>query len=154
MNKVYDIYIDGACKGNPGQAAVGVVIFHADKVIKEISEPIGEATNNIAEYSALIRALEEAQALKAQRIHFFTDSELVFKQVTGSYQVKNPTLQELFAQVADLSKFFESIEIKHIPRAQNSRADKLATSALKNKQAKVVAPLFKCSEEESPSSRG
>lgn len=151
---MYEIYFDGACKGNPGPAAIGVVIFQAEKVIQEISEHIGEATNNIAEYSALIRALEEARALKARRIHFFTDSELVFKQVTGSYQVKNPTLQDLFAQVADLSKSFEGIEIKHIPRAQNAHADKLASSALKNKQAKVVAPLFKCSGEESPSSRG
>ncbi len=154
MKDFLEIYVDGACKGNPGAASVGVVIYEQGEKIKEISKAIGEATNNIAEYSALISALKEAADLKAKKLKIYTDSELVYKQVIGAYQIKNQKLKILYNEVCDLSKLFERIEIKHIPREQNAEADRLASLVFKNKQTKMVAPLFKCSEEESPSSKG
>ena len=149
-----EIYIDGACRGNPGPASVGVVIYSAGQKIKEVAKEIGEGTNNIAEYSALLEALNEAKQLSGKRIKFYTDSELLAKQVTGQYKVKNEKIKLLFNQVAKLSREFEHIEIKHVPREQNKEADFLASEILKKKQAKVVAPLFHHSGEESPSSTG
>ncbi len=154
MKDSLEIYIDGACKGNPGPAAVGVVIFHKGIKVKEISKAIGEATNNIAEYSALIVALKEACKLKVKKLKIFTDSELVYKQVTGAYQIKNEKLKSLYLQVCDLAEVFEKIEIQHVLREKNTEADRLASLVFKNKQTKMVAPLFQRSEEESPSSRG
>ncbi len=154
MKGKIEIYIDGACKGNPGEAGIGVLMLEDNETIQEVSRSIGMATNNIAEYSALIAALEEARKHKGQRLKIYTDSELVYKQVTGAYQIKNPNLKILFDQVCDLSQYFERIEIQHIPREKNREADKLASLSLKKKQTKMVAPLFRSSEEESPSSRG
>jgi len=154
LTKVLEIYIDGASKGNPGEAGIGVVIIEDGKKISEIARAIGQATNNVAEYSALICALEEAAKLKAGKLKFYTDSELVYYQMVGSYKVKNEKLQELFDRANELAKNFEHVEIKHIPREQNKDADKLASQALLKKQAKVVTPLFHKSREESPSSKG
>ena len=154
MTEQLHIYIDGACSGNPGEAAIGVVLKKDGKTIKEIAKGIGEATNNIAEYSALVYALQEALILHEKKILVYTDSELLAKQLTGQYKIKNKNLQLLFEQVQHLTKGFESLEIKQIPREQNKEADKLATGLLKKKQAKVVAPLFEHSGEESPSSKG
>ena len=148
-----EIFIDGACKGNPGPAAVAFIIKKGETNIKEFVQDIGEATNNIAEYLALVYALGEALKLKEQQLKIYTDSELLFKQVTGSYKVKHPTIQLLFDLVKHLSAGFDRIEMKHIPRELNKEADKLASSIFK-KEAKVVAPLFEISGEESPSSRG
>ncbi len=148
-----EISVDGACQGNPGPAAVGIVIKKSGKVVKEIAKEIGQGTNNIAEYSALIYALQEALILKEEDIKVFTDSELMYKQVTGSYQVKNPQIKTLFEQVKHLLGGFKHAEMKLVPREQNKEADKLATGILK-KQAKVVAPLFEISGEESPNSEG
>jgi len=149
-----EIYVDGACSGNPGLAGIGILIKKDQKVIKEISKPIGEATNNIAEYSALIYALQEAAILQAKDIRIYTDSELVFNQVNGQYKVKNQNLKFLFDQVQLLIKGFERVEIKHVLREKNKDADQLATSSLKKKQAKMVASLFEYEGEESPSSKG
>ena len=149
-----EIFIDGACHGNPGPAAIGIVINEGKKRIKEIAKSIGDATNNIAEYSALIYALEEAVILKAKTLKIYTDSELVFNQVTGQYKVKKENLKFLFDQVQLLGRAFKQVDMHHVPREQNKEADQLATSALKHKQAKMVAPLFQNSEEESPSSKG
>ncbi len=146
-------YVDGACSGNPGPAAIGVVVKENGKVIKEIAKPIGEATNNIAEYTALIYALQEALVQKAKCVQVFTDSELMYKQVTGSYKVKHQNIKTLFEQVQHLLQGLEKFEIQHVPREQNKEADKLATDILKS-QAKVVASLFDHSGEESPSSEG
>lgn len=154
MKSELEIYIDGACSGNPGLAGIGVLIKKDQKVIKEISKPIGEATNNIAEYSALIYALQEAAVLQAKDIRIYTDSELVFNQVNGQYKVKNQNLKFLFDQVQLLIKGFERVEIKHVLREKNKDADQLATSSLKTKQAKMVASLFEYEGEESPSSEG
>ena len=148
------VHIDGACRGNPGEASIGVVIWQGGKKIKEIAKPIGEATNNIAEYSALIYALEEALSLKAKKVLILTDSELVFKQVTGAYKVKNETIKFLWDQVVLLKQNFQHFDIQHIPREQNVEADRLASRILDKRQAEVVASLFDNKEEESPSSEG
>lgn len=136
------IYIDGASKGNPGPSAAGIIIKRDGKKFKEIAKPIGEATNNVAEYYALIFALQEALILKAKRIKVCTDSELLFKQLTGAYVVKSENLKVLFEQIEQLAQGFNRFEIKHIPREENKEADKLASSVLKKKQAKVVALAF------------
>ena len=154
MSSRLEIYTDGACSGNPGPAAVGVVIVQDGKKIKEISKVIGEATNNIAEYSALICALQEALLLKARQLVIFTDSELMHRQVIGQYKVKNQVIQLLFDQVGQLIGEFESVEINHVPREQNKDADRLATQALKNNRIKMVASSFSNDGEESPSSTG
>ncbi len=154
---ILEIFVDGACSGNPGPAGIGVVIKRASKTIAEISRPIGEATNNIAEYSALICALQEALVLKAAQVKIFTDSELMFHQVTGSYKVKDQKLKLLYDQVQQLKRGFANVELAHVPREKNKEADKLATSSLHNinkKQAKMVATLFNNGAEESPSSEG
>ena len=134
MKETLTIFIDGACSGNPGPAGIGVVIKNGKKNIKEISEPIGEATNNIAEYTAFKVALIEAGKLTKGTLKVFTDSELLAKQVTGQYKIKNESLAVLFQEVSKLSLRFKSVEIQHVPREKNKEADKLATSAIKLKQ--------------------
>lgn len=148
-----EIFSDGASRGNPGPAAVGVVIREGDKIIKEISRPIGTATNNVAEYKAVICALTEAKALKAQHVKLNTDSELLYNQLLGRYQVKNDSLRELFDEAQALGKKFEHVEIKLIPREKNKDADRLAVKGTKQEQVKVVASAFTAGEE-SPSSKG
>ena len=148
-----EIHIDGACSGNPGEAAIGVVVRREGKILKEIARSIGVATNNVAEYSALICALQEALIQKEENVSIFTDSELVYKQLKGEYQVKHPTIKPLFEQVRHLAQGIKHLDLKCVPREQNKDADRLATSVLK-KQAKVVAPLANASGEESPSSKG
>jgi ribonuclease HI len=148
-----EIYIDGACSGNPGEGAIGVYITKGGKVVKEIAKLIGETTNNIAEYAALIYALQEALIQRADEVKIFTDSELLYKQVTGEYKVKNPQLKFLYDQVKHLVEGFKRIKIECVPRERNKDADRLASSILKTK-AKMVASLFPTSGEESPSSNG
>lgn len=154
MSGMLEIFIDGACSGNPGQAGIGIVINRRGETVKEISKAIGEATNNIAEYSALIYALQEAMIMKATELQVFTDSELMFRQMTGAYKVKNEKLRFLFDQAKHLTNAFDHIDIKHVRRENNKQADKLATQAINEKQAKMVAPLFENIGEESPSSKG
>ena len=151
---ILEIFVDGACSGNPGPAGIGVVIKLGGKTVVEISRPIGEATNNIAEYSALICALQEALILKAARVNISTDSELMFHQLTGSYKVKDQKLKFLHDQVQQLKRGFANVELVHVPREKNKEADKLATSSLHNinkKQARMVATLFDSS---GPAQRG
>ena len=137
----------------PGLAAIGVVIKENGQVIKRMAKTIGQATNNVAEYKAVICALQEAKALKAEKIKLLTDSELLFNQLIGQYQVKNESLKALFDQAQELGKPFKHVEMKLIPREQNKEADQLATKAIKKEQAKVVASVFHAGEE-SPSSAG
>ena len=139
MKDELQIYIDGACAGNPGEAAIGVIVKQNNKKIKEISKAIGPATNNIAEYSALVEALKEAALLKAEKIRIYTDSELLFKQITGQYKIKNENLKLLFEEAKGLAEKLKAVEIKQIPREQNSAADQVASKALKKRQAKMVA---------------
>ncbi len=148
------INVDGACSGNPGEAGIGVVVRQDDKIIKEISQPIGVATNNIAEYTALIYGLQEGLIQRADEVYVITDSELVFNQIAGNYKVKNEKIKPLFDQVKHLVQGFKSFKIEHVLRGKNQDADRLATQSIAKKQTKMVASLFDNNEEESPSSTG
>jgi ribonuclease HI len=119
--------VDGAARGNPGPAGIGIVLFDKDgKVVKEVAEPLGIATNNVAEYSALIRALEEAIALGCPRIAVITDSELMARQINGQYRVKTEHLLPLYNRAISLMRFFESASVTHTRRENNKHADKLS----------------------------
>ncbi|MBI4049676.1 MAG: ribonuclease HI family protein [Candidatus Doudnabacteria bacterium] len=125
------IYTDGGARGNPGPAAVGVVIYGSgERPIRQISEYIGNATNNQAEYKALIRGLNEAALLDAKELLCFLDSELVVRQLIGKYKVKEPELKTLIAEVLRLSNKFLRVDFKHVLRAKNKLADKLVNEAL------------------------
>ncbi|MDP2168394.1 MAG: ribonuclease HI family protein [Thermodesulfovibrionales bacterium] len=119
------IYADGASSGNPGVSGIGVVVALENKTY-EISEHIGIATNNVAEYSALIRGLEKAAELDAESVEVFLDSELLVRQMTGAYKVKNENLIPLWRRARELSSSFRFFSISHIPRELNKQADKLA----------------------------
>ena len=130
-NKRIEIYVDGGSRGNPGPSGVGVVILDANgKRLKDVSKYIGEATNNIAEYSALLYGLEEALILRADEIVVNLDSELVAKQLTGDYRVKDPGLKPLFERAINMLKSFKDFEIRHIEREKNKEADKLVNRAI------------------------
>lgn len=152
MGKRFDIFIDGACRGNPGIAAIGVLIKQNGKVIRTISQSIGQATNNIAEYTALVYALQDALILKADQIVIRTDSELLYNQIEGIYKVKNQKLKSLYTQARHLLKGFNSFQFIQIPREQNKEADKLAGQAIK-KAGQDGRPDAYIGEE-SPSSKG
>jgi ribonuclease HI len=142
MSGTLEIHIDGACLRNPGPAAIGVVIRKGGNTVTEIARSIGEGTNNIAEYSALIAALKEAQSLKEEYLKIFTDSELLYKQIRGLYKMKSDNLKKLFEEANTLAKTFKKVEIIWVPREENKDADKLASDVLKKEQAKVVASSF------------
>lgn len=125
-----EIYIDGASKGNPGPSAIGVVITENGKPVRNLYRYIGEATNNIAEYSALIAALEEGLILKAQCLSIKTDSELLYRQMTKVYRVKNEHILALYTQAQRLISGFTRVSLNHIPRELNKEADKLANKAI------------------------
>lgn len=132
------INIDGACSGNPGPAGLGVLICHpSGEVYEEISEYIGEATNNIAEYRAFIKALERARVLGLKRVAVYSDSELLVKQVLGEYKINNKEILRLVTEASEICKSFQKLYLKYIPREQNSRADKLARLAVKNRSIKI-----------------
>ena len=127
------IAVDGASKGNPGPAGIGIVISdESGKVIKEISEYIGDATNNIAEYTALIRGLSEALDRGVSHVVVNTDSELMARQISGRYRVKNEGLLPLFESVLDLMGKFKTASINHVTRDKNKQADKLASKSIKS----------------------
>lgn len=124
------LYIDGASKGNPGSAGIGVLLCDdAGEPLKEISEPIGVATNNVAEYRALIRGLEEARAMGWDTVEVYTDSELLARQLSGQYSVHAPNLIPLYRRALQLLKLFKTAWVQHIPREQNLHADRLAKAA-------------------------
>lgn len=125
------IYIDGASKGNPGHSGIGIVIYRNGQELKRISSYIGKATNNIAEYTALICALEEALLLKARSLEINTDSQLMARQINGVYKVKHEGLKGLHARAVRLLGGFEKVLVRHIPREENTCADKLATAVIK-----------------------
>ncbi|MFH1683257.1 MAG: ribonuclease HI family protein [Candidatus Margulisiibacteriota bacterium] len=127
------IYVDGAARGNPGPAGIGIAIKKGNKTVKEIAAYIGETTNNVAEYSALIRGLEESIKLKAKKVECFSDSELIVKQINGEYRVKNEGLIPLFHHACSLIKKFKTFSISHIAREKNKHADKLANQGIDDK---------------------
>ena len=130
-NKKLLIYTDGGARGNPGPAGIGVVIMDSKKKkLKEICKYIGEATNNVAEYSALVAALEEALGLNADEVAICMDSELITKHLSGEYRVKSEEIKPLFEKALALLKNFKKFEIKHIGRDGNKQADKLVNKAI------------------------
>ena len=125
------VFIDGASRGNPGPAALGAVFQDPDGAfLKNLSVNLGPATNNIAEYYALIYAMQEALILRAEELEVFTDSELVAKQFSGEYKIKEPSLRLLFLLVEHLRGGFKKITVSHVPREQNKLADAQANKAL------------------------
>jgi ribonuclease HI len=125
------IYTDGGARGNPGPAAIGVVIFDAaGKKIKSLGKYIGTATNNEAEYQALIAGLGLALELNADELECFLDSELVVKQLTGQYKVREERLKQLVMDVLRLKNKFKKISFHHLLREKNKLADKLVNDAL------------------------
>jgi ribonuclease HI len=130
MAEKLKINTDGASKGNPGRASIGVTIKdEKGKLLKNISQSIGHATNNEAEYQAIIIALKEAKKLGASSIELLSDSELVVHQINGRYRVKKTNLRPLYLEVAALAQSFEAFCIRHIPRSLNAQADRLANLA-------------------------
>lgn len=129
--KKLTLYTDGASRGNPGDAGIGIVIIDEEgNIVKEISDYIGQTTNNIAEYKALITGLKEAAELKCEEVSVFTDSELMVKQILGEYQIKNEGIKPLYKEVFELIKEFKKFTITHIKREHNKRADQLANEGI------------------------
>lgn len=131
MNDKLIIYTDGGARGNPGPAAIGAVIYDEQRqVVAEISEYIGETTNNQAEYRAVIAAIAKAKELGASELDFFLDSLLVVEQLNGNYKVKNKDLAPLFVQIYNAGLGFRKVRYAHVRREQNKEADKLVNQAL------------------------
>ena len=125
------VNVDGGARGNPGPAAIGVVVRDsAGEVLEELGERIGEATNNVAEYRALLKGIELAAAHGASDLELVGDSELVVRQVEGRYKVKNVGMKELHDQVRRALRDFDSWSIRHVRRGDNADADRLVNEAL------------------------
>jgi len=124
------LYFDGASRGNPGPSAIGWVLVSGDGIVAESGERIGRATNNQAEYDALIRGLEVAADYGFDEVHVRGDSELIVKQVRGEYDANDPTLREKRVRVRELLSRIDEWTIEHVPREVNGRADDLANEAL------------------------
>lgn len=125
------VHTDGASRGNPGPASIGVVIAEPNgRVLRELGEAIPRATNNVAEYTAVIRALEQARAMGAGRVQCLMDSQLVVRQLNGSYKVKHADMLPLYRRVLELVQQFDEVTFAHVPREMNTEADRLANAAL------------------------
>ena len=123
----YEVYIDGASRGNPGPAGVGVVFTDGSATpLREFAQYLGETTNNVAEYLALIYALQEALRHGYTALRVKTDSELLARQVNGIYRVRHPQLRLFHDLVLHLRSGFQEMSVEHIPREQNTQADRLA----------------------------
>jgi len=125
------VHVDGGARGNPGPAAIGAVLSTPDgEVLQEAAERIGEATNNVAEYRALLLGLERARALGATEVEVINDSELVARQVGGAYKVKHPGLRPLYDQAMVALQGFDRWSLRSVPREENAHADQLVNAAL------------------------
>jgi ribonuclease HI len=156
------IHTDGASRGNPGPASIGVVIAgQGGRVLVEFGEALQPTTNNVAEYTAVVRALERAAELGARRVRMMMDSQLVVRQLNGSYRVKHADMIPLYRRVLDLIQKFDSVTFEHVPREQNVEADRLANQALDGRgvaaddapltNESIVARVFKSLIESRPS---
>jgi ribonuclease HI len=125
------VNVDGGARGNPGPAAIAAVVQDpAGGVLEERGEKIGRATNNVAEYKALLLGIERAAALGARELELVGDSELIVKQVKGEYKVKDATMRELHTQVKQALLDFDGWSIRHVRREHNKEADRLVNEAL------------------------
>ena len=133
INKSATIYIDGASQGNPGPAGIGIVIYGNDQPAENIYKYIGEATNNVAEYTALIYSLQEALILGIKDVVINSDSELLVNQLKGTYKVRDLNLRVLYEQFVHLKSGFKNLEVRLIRRKENQEADKLANRAVESR---------------------
>jgi len=125
------LFTDGASRGNPGEAGAGIVLVDEhDQELYASGTYLGQCTNNVAEYQALLLGLNEARKHGGEKISIFLDSELIVRQILGQYQVKDAKLKPLFQKVKNALSGFESYTVKHVPRAQNKRADQLANQGI------------------------
>ena len=125
------VHVDGGARGNPGPAAAAAVLSRPDgTVVEEIAETIGPATNNVAEYRALLLGLRRARELGATEVEIVNDSELVAKQLTGAYRVKHAAMRPLYLDAVAALRDFEAWTIRSVPRAENAHADALVNQAL------------------------
>ncbi|MCK4649089.1 reverse transcriptase-like protein [bacterium] len=131
LKKKLTIYIDGASRGNPGPAGVGVIIYdEKKKTVDELCEYIGRTTNNVAEYRALLRALSQARSLGAEILTIYSDCELLVKQMAGDYRVKDKTLRNFYQAARENLKNFRKVNIRYIARKKNKKADRLANKGI------------------------
>ena len=149
----WKIHIDGAARGNPGPAAYAFIIQKEGAPALEEKGTLGTMTNNLAEYTALVRALERAHELGAERLIIHSDSELLVKQMNGQYRVKNPDLRVLYDRARELSGQFKQVVIRHVPREQNSGADRLCNEALDEAMSGGLSADHEPSERESRHSK-
>jgi ribonuclease HI len=125
------LFTDGGARGNPGPAAFAFVLEAADGTVLEArGEPIGVATNNVAEYAALVAGLRHAVEVGVDELEVVSDSELLVKQMRGEYRVKNQALRELFREASALAQQLEKIRYSHVRREHNELADRLVNEAL------------------------
>ena len=125
------VHVDGGSRGNPGPAAVGAVISTPDgNVIDEVAETIGVATNNVAEYRAVLLGVERARSLGASEVEIVNDSQLIERQLNGQYKVKHADMRPLFLDATAALRGFERWSIRSVPREQNAEADRLVNAAL------------------------
>ncbi len=132
------IHVDGASRGNPGEAGFGIHVASADgRTVAELYGYLGRATNNVAEYQALLHALRWALGRGSGSVEIFSDSELLVRQIEGRYRVKNPSLQPLFREASELKARFQRIAVRHIRREENREADALANRAVDERASKL-----------------
>ena len=130
-DKQLKMWTDGGSRGNPGKAAIGIVISDGQSVVFEEGRYLGDLiSNNQAEYQALYRGLLELKEMGAKRVRCHLDSQLVVEQINGRYKVKDAGLREWWQKIQELMQSFESIEVVYVPRAQNAAADSLVNQAL------------------------
>lgn len=131
MKKSWTLYVDGAARGNPGPAGAGAVLLNpTGDLLGEFCEYLGETTNNVAEYRALLLGLKQALAANVTSIKILADSQLMVRQILGEYRVKNQALRPLFQEAMGLLKKFEGYTMTHIPREENREADRMANEAI------------------------
>jgi len=134
----FHIHIDGASRGNPGEAAFGVHVADAQgTTVAELYGYLGRASNNVAEYQALLHALRWAAAHDATHVAIFSDSELVVRQIEGRYKVKHPDMRPLYEQARGLLSRFAEARVSHVRREENREADRLANRALDERASKL-----------------
>jgi len=127
----YQIYTDGACRGNPGPSGIGAVILNdKGKVVHEISKYIGEVTNNVAEYEALLEALDYCVKKKLQPLEILADSQLMIRQLSGQYKVKHPNMIPLHQKAKEYLSYLKVTGFTHVLREFNKRADELANEGI------------------------
>ena len=138
LNPALQIHIDGASRGNPGEAGFGVSVRDDEGAPRaELYGYLGRASNNVAEYQALLHALRWARAHGARAVRVYSDSELVVRQINGQYRVKHPDMVPLHREAVALLRQFESATVSHVRREQNRDADRLANQALDEKASKL-----------------